>query len=184
MAGGKASAAHYVGAIDVKSAQALDQFVRAAPPLAELVYCEAPEPQRSAGGWRRAGELAQDGLVNLFSRRRAGGGWQYYAVRTKKCLPRQQSPEQKVLDDRATAIIFTELKRAAGLGLRCPSDADLARKAGLNSRNQAAWRVRELIRVELIDSVQHYRAGVPTRVVTIKASKYAGSAAAKATVLA
>jgi len=172
----------FTGAIVVQPASALERFVRSAPAGAEFVYCEATEPQYGET-WTRAAELARDGLVRAHHRRRAGGGWEYYAVRTAKRLPREQSPAEKLLGDRAAAAIFAELKRAASLGLPCPSDADLKRKAGLNSRDQAAWRVRRLIDAGLITSTLAYEGGVPTRVVTIAETRHAGSAGGKFTAL-
>lgn len=183
MAGGTKSKPFFAGAILLQPAEALDAFVRAAQPGNEIVYCEAPEPQRTADGWLRAGELARDGLIRTHQRRRQGGGWQWYAVRTAKGMPKQVSPQEKVLGDEKTQIIFTELKRAANLGLPCPSDAALAAKAGLSMRQQAQWRVRELIRVELLSSTLVYEGGVPSRVVTIAETRWAGAAAGKFTAL-
>jgi hypothetical protein len=172
----------FTGAIVVQLPEALDAFVRASQPGNEFVYCEAPAPQYGET-WSKAGELARQGLVRTHERRRAGGGRQYYLVRTTKALPRELGPQDKVLADRATAAMFAELKRAASLGLPCPSDAELARKAGLNTRPQAMWRMRELIRVELISSTLAYEGGVPSRVVTIAPGRHAGSAAGKFTAL-
>jgi hypothetical protein len=180
--GSKPQPKFYVGAIVAQPAQAIDMFVHTAAAGNEFVYCEAPSPQYGEG-WTRAGELARQGLVRAHERRRQGGGRQWYLVRTTKPLPREQSPQDKVLGDRATAAIFVALKRAANLGQPCPSDAELMRSCGLNSRAQAQWRMRELIRVDLITSTLAYEGGVPTRVVTIVETRHAGTAAAKFTAL-
>lgn len=174
---------HYSGAIVLQPAAALDAFVRIAAAGNEFVYCEAPEPMPEAEGWRRAGELAQAGLIRTHQRRRQGGGWQYYSVRTARPLPRQQSPQDKVLADPATMIMYGELKRAARLELPCPSDSELQRKAGLSARHLASWRFSRLVDVALIKSVLVYDGGVPSRVVTIEPGKHAGGAADKFTKL-
>jgi hypothetical protein len=98
-------------------------------------------------------------------------------------LPKDVSPQEKVLNDAATAAIFVQLKREANFSLPCSTDAALARLTGLNTRNQAQHRVQELIRAELIESQIAYEGGVQTRVVTILAGRHAGSAAGKSTAL-
>jgi hypothetical protein len=117
--------------------------------------------------WSRVTELAQQGFVTPLSSKRAGGGWVYSVARTRKRITRDQTPQEKALSDPATDTILRELKRAANFGQPCPSDAELARKAGLSSRHAAQFRVRQLITVGLIESTLAYEGGVPSRVVTI-----------------
>jgi hypothetical protein len=162
----KPASKFYVGAVAVQLPEALDRFVATAPAGAEFVYCEAPEPQYGET-WSRAGEHARSGLVRTLSRRRAGGGWEYYCVRTGRSLPAEQSLRDKTLGDRATAAIFAQLKREANMGLPCSSDEELRKKAGLTSRNQASWRFKKLLEAGLIQSTLAYENGVPSRVVTI-----------------
>jgi len=47
--------------------------------------------------------------------------------------------------DMATEKIYAAIARAARRGRRCPSDRELARIAGLATRNQASWRLRQLV---------------------------------------
>jgi hypothetical protein len=172
----------FVGAVALQPMAALDAFVRAAEAGNEFVYCEAPSPMHG-DTWTRAGELAQQGLIRTHQRRRPGGGWQYYAVRTGRSLPREVNAQDKILADRATAAIFAQLKREANMGQPCSSDTDLARHAGLTTRAQAQWRVRGLVIAGLIESQLVYEAGVPSRVITIARTRHAGGAADKTTAL-
>jgi len=148
----------------------LDSWWRRASPGDEFIYCEALEPIRNDETWQRAGELARAGFLRTHERLRAGGGKQYFVVRTSKRVEKQLNPVEACLADPATDAILRALKRAANLGMPCPSDAELARAAGLNTRDQAQWRVRKLVDVGLISSTLAYEGGVPSRVVTIAAS--------------
>jgi len=154
------------GVQTVAPVESIDAFVRAARPGDRLVYCEAPELIRCETS-RRAAELAQAGLVRTHQVRRQGGGFTFLIVRTGYKLPRELTPAEAALADPFTAAVFAELQQAARAGRRCPSDAELARRSGLASRDQAQWRVRKLADAGLIESVVHYRRGVPARVVTI-----------------
>jgi hypothetical protein len=135
----------------------------------EFVYCEAPSPIRGET-WSRAGELATKGLILTLTRKRAGGGFVYFARRTSRPLGVKHDPVAAALADPATDAIFRALKRAANFGRPCPTDTELMRLAGLNMRQAAAWRVRRLIDLKLIQSTLAYEGGVPTRVVTIVAT--------------
>jgi hypothetical protein len=159
MAGGSTAKPFFVGEIVRQPPEALDAFVAVAQAGNEFVYCEAPSPIRDET-WLRAGALARLGLVRTHDRRRPGGGRQWYLVRTRKPLPKDVSPQEKVLNDAATAAIFVQLKREANFSLPCSTDAALARLTGLNTRNQAQHRVQELIRAELIESQIAYEGGV------------------------
>lgn len=147
----------------------LDAFVRRAGPEDSFTYCEAPDLIRSETS-ARVTELAGEGLVRPHRRRREGGGWEFYVVRTRKGLPVKTDPVAAALAEPSTDLIFRALKRAANFGKPCPSDADLARLAGLGMRQQAQQRVRKLIDVGLIESTVAYEGGVPSRVVTIVAT--------------
>jgi hypothetical protein len=179
----KKAKAFFQGVQGCASLHVLDAWWRTAGPGDEFIYCEAIEPIRNDETWRRAGELAREGFLRTHERLRAGGGKQYYAVRTSKRFERQADPIEAALADPATDLIFRALKRAANLGLACPSDTDLARAAGLDQRQKAQWRVRRLIDLELISSEVVYDSGVPSRVVTIVAGKHAGPAGNKFTAL-
>ena len=149
----------------------------------EFVYCEALEPIRNDETWHRAGALARAGFLRTHARRRAGGGKQYFAVRTAKLLTPRQDPVEAALADPASDIIYRALKRAANFAQPCPSDEALRKLAGLNTRDQAQHRFRKLIDVGLIESTLAYEGGVPRRVVTILATRHAGAAGGKSTAL-
>lgn len=181
--GGKASAQrHFQGVETLAPPEAIAAWLRSAQPGAEFTYCEAREPLRGEG-WLRMGELARDGYVRTHERQRAGGGKAYYAVRTRKGLSAKADPIAAALADPPTDLIFRALKRAANFGQPCPTDTDLARTCGLNTRDQAQWRFRKLIDLGLIQSTLAYEGGVPSRVVTILPGKWAGAAADKSTAL-
>lgn len=160
----------FTGLQSIVSLEALEAFVRDAKPDEQFTYCEAPQliPSETS---RRVREMAQEGLVRPHQTRRAGGGFIFFVVRTRYRPPAASTPGQAALTDRFTAAIYEELKQAADKARRCPSDAELARRAGLASRDQAQWRIRKLVEAGLIRSELAYEGGVPTRVVTIAASK-------------
>lgn len=176
------SGGHFSGSQRVAPVGALDAFARTAKPGDEFVYCEAPDLVRCETS-TRARELVQAGVIRTHQRRRAGGGWEYFAVRTRYKPPAPVTPAAAALADPATDSIFRQMKRAANLNLPCPSDAQLARSAGLESRKQSAWRVRRLVDAGLIESTLAYEGGVPTRVVTICCGPHAGTAGGKFTAL-
>lgn len=160
---------HFSGSQRLATVESLDAFVRTADRGAEFVYCEAPEPIRGET-WARVGELVRDELVRSHQRRREGGGFEFFVVRTGRQPREKASPQQRALADGPTSAIFAILKREASLVLPCSSDAELARKVGLSNRIQAQNRVRRLIEVGLIASTVAYENGVPKRVVTIIAT--------------
>jgi hypothetical protein len=166
MRGETKQTAFFSGQQKLATVEAVDAFVRTADRGAEFVYCEAREPMRGET-WARVGELVQAELVRSHQRRRQGGGFEYFIVRTGKARAQRMNPQQAALADAATATILQILKRAANVGADCPSDAELARQVGLSTRILAQNRVRRLIEVGLIESTVAHEGGVPRRVVTI-----------------
>lgn len=169
MAGGSSVKSFFTGPQTLATADDLAAFVRRAAAGESFIYCAAPELIRSETSVR-VNELATAGLVSPHRRRRAGGGWEFFVVRTGKGLVTRLDPVAAALADPATDLIFRALKRAANMGFPCPSDADLARTCGLNTRDQAQHRVRKLIDLGLVQSTLAYEGGVPFRVVTIAES--------------
>jgi hypothetical protein len=166
VAGGSSVKSFFTGPQTLVTVDDLLAFVRRAPAGESLIYCAAPDLIRSETS-ARVNDLAAEGLVRPHRRRRAGGGWEYFVVRTGKGFATRLTPVEAALTDPATDLIFRALKRAANLGFPCPSDADLARSCGLNTRDQAQHRVRKLIDLGLVQSTLAYDGGVPFRVVTI-----------------
>jgi hypothetical protein len=169
MVSGGAQAKFFVGSQTIATAADLEAWMRRAQANEEFVYCEALEPIRGET-WARVRELTQAGYIRPHERKRAGGGKIFFAVRTRRQISVAADPVQAGLSDPATDAVFREFKRAANLDLACPSDADLARRCGLASRDAAQHRVRKLIALKLIASEVAYEGGVPTRVVTICAT--------------
>jgi hypothetical protein len=177
-----AGRSHFAGRQTLATADDLEAFVRGAGPEDSFTYCEAPELLVGETSIRVT-ELAAEGLVRPHRRRREGGGWEFYIVRSRKGLPAAADPARSALADKPTDLIFRALKRAANFDRPCPTDTELARAAGLNTRDQAQWRVRKLVEAGLIESQLVYDGGIPTRVVKIEDSRHAGSAGGKTTAL-
>lgn len=159
---------HFVGSATAASAADLDAFVARAMSGERFVYCSAPEPIRGEG-WQHAGKLSADGLIVTSTERRQGGGWNYLAIRTAKKLKEQMAARTGSMDPALEAILRA-LKRAANFEKPCPTDSALAELAGLQTRDQAQWRIRKLVADGLIQSTVAYEGGVPFRVVTITAT--------------
>ena len=164
--GGSTARTHFTGPQKLATVDDVEAFVRRASAGDEFTYCEAPDLIRGETS-ARVSELVGDGLLRPHHRRRAGGGWVFYIVRTPKAQKRKATPVEAALADAATETIFRALKRAANFGQPCPSDEDLRRRTGLSTRAQAPWRVRRLAEVGLIESTLAYEGGVPRRVVTV-----------------
>lgn len=158
--------AHFQGLQKLATVDDLDAFVRRARPGESFVYCEAPDLIRGETSLRVAA-LTGDGLVRPHHVRRQGGGWEWFVVRTGKGLPKKKSAAEQALSDPFTETIYRAIKRAANFGDPCPSLAQMARIAGLDTRPQAAWRFRKLINAGLIESEIVYDKGVPGRIVTV-----------------
>lgn len=108
--------------------------------------------------------LYEAGLADL-RQPRVPGGFEYI-VRKRPGAASANAPSPEESDDAAETILRA-LKRAANLGQRCPSDRDLAREAGLPTRDRAAWRIRKLVDAGLIKSSVEPGPDGPWRTVTI-----------------
>jgi hypothetical protein len=164
-----ASKSFFTGAVLTPSVDDLDAWVSRAARGERFVYCEAPELIRNAT-CVRVTELAAERLVSPLWERRAGGGKRFFVERTGFRIERRPSAKEAALADVATDLIYREVKRAANLGLACPSDEDLRKKARLTTRAQAQWRYRKLVETGLIESTLAYEGGVPFRVATVVAT--------------
>lgn len=164
MPGGKS---FFIGPQKLATVDDLDAFVRRASPEESFVWCEAPE-QLPGLTKARVTALIADGLVRNHALKRAGGGYEFTIFRTAKRPADKSDPIAAALADPATDVIFRALKRAANLGLQCPTDTELMKLAGLAMRQSAQQRVRKLIDLKLIESTVAHEGGVPTRVVTIR----------------
>ena len=161
MSRGAASAAAVALAADP---QAMRDWLRGASSGERFTYCVGDRVQAGAAA-NLARSLQAEGLVRLHSPRNAAGLFDYLMVRTGKPLPDPSQPEP--LDDASEAILRA-MKRAVNLWMPCPSDAELAKLAGLETRDQAQWRVTKLRRAGLIETLQVTEDGSTTRVVSIR----------------
>lgn len=133
------------------TAAELRAWAAAARPGERLVYLTAPAMVQGPAA-RAAASLYRDGLVDLGSARRAdcaqaagrpcGRCFDWFVERIGR--PGRRDRRSLAVRDAAAAKILAALRRAAEGARPCPSDAQLARIAGLATRGQAAWRVRKL----------------------------------------
>lgn len=163
-AGGVARPHRFSGHQTVATAEQLEAWALGAAKGERFTYCSAVDLIRGETT-AKAAELYQRRLITTHQTRRAGGGFDWFAVRTGFVVKKAEAQR-----DPARDAILAALKRAANFNQACPSDADLARIAGLATRDQAAWRVRKLVEAGAITSTVAYDGGVPFRVVTIAAS--------------
>lgn len=158
----------YSGAVRVPAAEELSAWTSKARVGDRFVYCEASALVQGDTA-RLARELEQAGLVTLTQERRAGGGFQYVATRTRLRAAAAIKPTGGA--DEESAAILRCLKRAANLGLTCPSLADLSRtlaSVGMElTVGQVRHRFDRLIDDGLIKSVIYSDNGANVRVVTI-----------------
>lgn len=127
------------------------------------IYCIGERPIGKAAELART--FQEQGVVRLHHVRNGVRLFDYLMVRTAQALPDLNAPEP--LDEAAEAILRA-MRRAVNFRLPCPSDAELARIAGLATRDQAQWRVRKLVRAGRCQTQQVTEDGVTTRIVTIR----------------
>lgn len=121
------------------SAAELRDWARSARPRDRMVYCVGPRvPEGPVKGQVNA--LVREGLV-LTSSVREGERLQHLLIRCRKPAAARAGNGR---GDAAQTAILVALARAATRGDRAPTDAELATVARLQTRDQAAWRVRKL----------------------------------------
>ncbi|TXC73941.1 hypothetical protein FSZ31_04260 [Sphingorhabdus soli] len=156
-------------------AGALEAWCAAAQAGDVLVYAHGPVLPRTAAVVTLAREYADAGLVTLSSQRVAKG-FEWNAVRSRVRAVRDISdrraedalaalspPEEGSVDD----IILRALKRAANFNAPCPSNADLARLARLDTPVAASDVIKRLKKRGAITVLVPAMGG---RVVTIAAT--------------
>ncbi len=136
-----------------------------AKPGESFVYCSGLSSVPPGPTKEKVIELRDKGVVRPAARK-VDGSWEHSIVKRGE-QPRPIAPAP----DPATDEIYEALVRAADRGRQCYSDTDLARIAGLATRDQAQWRVKALIKANRIRSrVMRGPDGKPWRIVTIAAS--------------
>ncbi|HWT12271.1 MAG TPA: hypothetical protein VN231_05930 [Allosphingosinicella sp.] len=120
-------------------------WVRMALPGESFVYCRGPSSVPPGPTKNRINALRDAGAVRPHSRR-GPDGWEHLIVKRGQEQVPASAPRPAPPPDSAIEEIFAALERCAERRRRAFSDAELARIAGLATRNQAAWRVTRLIR--------------------------------------
>jgi hypothetical protein len=140
MAGGGSAAARQTFETTIVTEAEVRAWMRTATPGDSLVYCTGPAmlPGPTQDALKR---LICEGRVRTHKRRN-GERLEHFLV----VLPNQETVTATASKgpDEASERIFEALEQCVRLGRRAPSDQELAKLAGLGSRNQAAWRVRKL----------------------------------------
>jgi hypothetical protein len=157
----------------IAAPESLACWLLTARPGERFVYAEGPAMLPGPTQELIAALLA-DGRVMTHQRRRATDQVREHFLIVRE-PPRPETRTGETLDvaarferDEAIETIFDAMERAARRRRRCPSLRDLARIAGLATRNQAAWRVRRLeeqqrIRTEIVAGPD----GAPWRIVHV-----------------
>lgn len=138
-------------------------WVRMARPGESLIYCSGLSSVPLGPTKKKVIALRDDGVI-LPRSRRSEDGWEHLIVK-RADVPAAMDPAPR--SDAEMEAIFAALRRCAQRRRRAYSDAELARIAGLASRNQAAWRVRKLIEAGRMASETVSGPDGPWRIVTI-----------------
>jgi hypothetical protein len=124
----------------------VERWMRTAKAGEKLLYAHGPDPARGET-FSYVAALYRSGLVELVQPRSADRrGFDFIVQKRRAEAPGAAAGAAEEADP-ATDRILRALKRAANFGRKCPTDLELARIAGLSTRNQASWRVRELARI-------------------------------------
>jgi hypothetical protein len=153
-------------ASSVLSPAEVERKFKAAKPGERFAWASGPEIPRGETSAYVA-QLYRKGLANLFQPRVAGGF--DFIVQKRHTLPAAEQAAVEV--DAALEAILRQLKREANMGLRCSSDTELAKVAGLPTRNAAAWRITKLKKAGIIRTSVEDGPDGPWRIVTIVETK-------------
>jgi hypothetical protein len=128
----------------------VENWVATAEVGAELVYAWGFAPPRERAAWTRARELSDENEVRLHDRRRTGGDREWYMV--KRPVPVGVTVVPPVVDpaeETEEMAVLRVLRRHVGLGLPCPTNAEIGKQVGLIAP-QVAYRIRLLRAARLI----------------------------------
>ncbi len=150
----------------------LARWAERAAPGEDAVYCTGPRPSQEIGAAAMA--LRERGLVTI-KHKRVEGGFRFIAERLggparvrsaehRGRFARRESKERRT----AETIIYRLLKSAAQAGQPCPTNAELAARAGLSGAVAASYRMRRLVKAGKI--VVAEPSPLERRVVTIVAT--------------
>ena len=148
--------ARLAGSVTLRpAAQALDvadveHWAASAEVGAELVYAWGFAPPRERAAWSRARELSDEGEVRLHDRRRRGGDRDWYMVKRPVPLAVAATPTTTdSVEETEEMAVLRVLRRHVGLGLKCPTNAEIGKQIGLTAP-QVAYRIRLLRAARLI----------------------------------
>lgn len=152
-----------------------DRWVKNAAPGDDVVYATGARPAEGIGAVVRS--LHEQGLVAMTSKR-GDDGFRFIAQRLPDPRPSQVRARKPVNRGRftlaandgkmTTRAVLRILTQAASKGLPCPTNAELAKRVGLNGAVAASYRVRRLVQAGAI--VVEEPSPLERRVVTIVAS--------------
>jgi hypothetical protein len=132
-------------AIDVP---AFDRWIAGARVGQRLLYARGEQIPRHEPAWAHARELADDKVITLTSGRDPENKrvFCYYAVRVAAPVAQPiPAPVIEVNEDDPTALVLRAIRRAANLGVDCPTNASLATSCGLKDAAAASYRIRCLV---------------------------------------
>lgn len=123
-------------------------WLDAAKPGARFVYAEGAGLPRASATIALVREAQGKGTVDLVQRRN-GRTIEYLAVRRaggvmscEMAAPARRATDN---DDAADEAVWREVKRAVSLQWPCPTNAELAKRAGLPDAAAASYRLRKLV---------------------------------------
>jgi hypothetical protein len=129
------------------TAAAVEEWARHAAPGEQLTYFTGPRLLQEAPAVVAARRLEAQGEVLFFQRRKAPGLFDYVMQRRRNA---ERPPLSRAgVEDRAPGTRFDDeledlmavLRRLASLALECPSNKQLAEKAGLKDAESARYRL-------------------------------------------
>jgi hypothetical protein len=154
-----------------RSAGAIRDWVGTAPAGAEMVYAQERHLARGSEGAALVRRLVAGGHVTCFQRP-LGGGVKAYVIHRLRLqrgsVGRAPKPAVPKLDG-DMARVMNILRACARDRLPCPTNRDLAKRAGVGNADQASYVLKKLVRDGFI-RVTIVNAATGQRVVTILAT--------------
>lgn len=132
----------------VRDRAELVAWLNAAKPGARFVYAQGAGLPRASATIALVREAHGKGTVDLVQQRN-GRTIEYLAVRraggAAACAAPAPARRATDIDEAADAAVWREVKRAVSLQWPCPTNAELAKRAGLPDAAAASYRLRKLV---------------------------------------
>jgi len=132
-------------------AAALSEWLADTSGSPSIVYAQGLVPPRTLAVWQMAQEYMRCGLVELAARK-VDGGWHWVAQRKRNLPKSSAAPVATPAPDAVTTngdtvgeAILKLVKRAANLGLACPSLAGMAKAGELKDAHAARYQLQKLV---------------------------------------